>query len=220
MKTNVDMFRKMGQFDVVQRISDGKFNASNLLKQWNTASGSNKKITNFIALSQTKEFIDELIKDTESHGQISYLGESQAVMVKKGRNTKKGKTADVVWYHPFLFLKFAMWLNPRFELHVIKFVYDQLIDYRHEAGDNYSGLTNSIQQFKGADYRRMAKGLNWIVFNRHERGIRNTATAEQLKNLVDLQKQLAFSVDMGYIETFDSLIAEMIKIYRSKWNSF
>lgn len=35
MKTNQEMVRKMGNFNVVQRTSDGFFNATHLLKQWN-----------------------------------------------------------------------------------------------------------------------------------------------------------------------------------------
>ena len=35
MKTNQNMIRKMGNFDVIQRTKDGFFNATTLLKQWN-----------------------------------------------------------------------------------------------------------------------------------------------------------------------------------------
>ena len=220
MKTSVNMFRRMGQFDVMQRTSDGKFNATGLLAQWNKGNKSKKQLSDFTRLSQTKEFIEELHIDNESQSGISPDADFQAVNIIKGRNTKKGKTADIVWYHPYLYVKFAMWLNPRFELQVIKFIYDQLIDYRHDAGDNFNGLMHAVQRFSDIDYRRLAKGLNWIIFNRHEKDIRNSATPVQLKDLVDLQKQLAFAVDMGYIKTFDELINEMRRMYHSKWNNY
>ena len=35
MKTNVNMIRTMGNFNVTQRTKDGFFNATELLKQWN-----------------------------------------------------------------------------------------------------------------------------------------------------------------------------------------
>ena len=35
MKTNQNMIRKMGNFEVIQRTKDGFFNATSLLKQWN-----------------------------------------------------------------------------------------------------------------------------------------------------------------------------------------
>lgn len=213
------MIRKMGQFDVIQRISDGMFNASELAEQWKCKTGQKKQIADFTRLSQTKDFIEELEKELKSHNGESHLGNYQAVAIIRGRNTKKGKTPDVVWYHPYLFIKFAMWLNPRFELQVIKFVHDQLISYRHEAGDNYNGLTSAVQRFKNINYAQLAKGLNWIVFNRHETGIRQKATQSQLRELVEVQKKLAFACDMGYIKTFDELINEMRRMYFLKHNS-
>ena len=46
--------------------------------------------------------------------------------------------------HPFLFIDFAMWLNVEFKYEVIKFVYDQLIQYRIEAGDTYREMAAGI----------------------------------------------------------------------------
>ncbi len=36
MKTNQEMIRPMGNFNVIQRTKDGMFNATDLLKQWNS----------------------------------------------------------------------------------------------------------------------------------------------------------------------------------------
>jgi hypothetical protein len=219
MKTSVEMIRKMGRFDVVQRTSDGMFNSSELLRQYNKTNNSDKKLSNFIGLSQTGEFIDELKSELLSQSEISYDGSIEVVTEIKGRNTKRGRTSDIVWMNPYLFIKFAMWLSPRFELQVIKFVADQLIRFRHEAGDNYNGLTSAVQRFKDINYPQLAKGLNWIVFNIHEAGIRNKANQEQLKELVDVQKKLAFACDMGYIKTFDELLNEMRRLYSMKYDT-
>jgi len=91
------MIRRMGQFDIVQRTSDGKFDASNLLKQWNNKGGQQKKVVSFLGLEQTKTFIDELERDTVSHSEKTYDGGFQPVDTIKGRNTKNGKTPDVIW---------------------------------------------------------------------------------------------------------------------------
>lgn len=218
MKTSVNMIRKLNRFDVIQRTSDGKFNASELLRQWNKHTKSNKKIVEFTRLSQTKEFMEELLKDI-SQSDENHHADYEPVTVIKGRNTKKGKTPDTVWYHPYLFIKFAMWLNPRFELQVIKFVYDQLIEYRNEAGDGYNEICAAVQGFVNIDYRTMAKGLNWIVFGKHKKDLRQVASEKQLAEMVQLQKNLAFSIDMGYIRSFDELLNEMRKIYRYKYNN-
>ena len=55
------------------------------------------------------------------------------------------------------------------------------------------------------------------MFNIHETMIRNKANQEQLKELDDLQKSLAFAIDMGYIASFPSLVSEMRKLYCKKW---
>lgn len=216
MKTSVPMIRKMGNYEIVQRTKDSYFSASSLLKQWNKSIGNaDLRINKFLYQVKTKEFIDALSEQVNEENQP--IPENQLVIETKAKTSKNGKRIPgEVWMHPYLFIKFAMWLNPKFEVKVIKFVYDNLMDNRNQAGDNYIGLSNSVQRLYNCDYRRMAKGLNWIVFNRHKNGIRQEATPEQLQELIDLQKKLAFAIDMGYIRTFDELINEMQRMYHLK----
>lgn len=204
MKTNVVMIRKMGVFDVSQRTCDGMFNATELLKQWNSVSGMQKEVSKFFELNQTKEFLQILESEENLNTQnLAYL-------------KTRGKYGGT-WMHPYLFIDFAMWINPKFKLDVIRFVYDQLIQFRHSAGDNYKGLTGAIQRFKDVNYPQLAKGLNYIVFGKHADNLRQNATEEELKQLTELQKQFAFAVDMGYIKSFDELINEMRRIWHKKY---
>jgi hypothetical protein len=215
MKTNVVMIRKMGDFDINQRTQDGYFNATLLLKQWNELAKMQKKVSHFFELQATKEFIEVLNSEANSinrnHGDSSI---SNSYAITRG-NKSKG-VEDQTWMHPYLFIDFAMWINPRFKLEVIRFVYDQLIQFRHSAGDNYKGLTSAVTRFNNVNYAQIAKGLNYIVFGRHDEGLRQTASQDQLHQLTELQKQLAFAVDMGYIRSFDELINEMRRIWNMK----
>lgn len=204
------MIRKMGNFNVVQRTKDSMFNATQLLKQWNKYSGQKKMMSHFLENISTKEFIKVLENDNDTSYRNSVIMKSRA---------NKGINAGT-WMHPYLFIDFAMWLNPKFKLEVIKFVYDQLIEFRHSAGDMYRGLTNSLMKFKDVNYSQVAKGLNWITFDKHESGIRQVASQNQLKELTDLQKKLAFAIDMGYIKSYDQLIKEMRKLYNVKNSKF
>ena len=217
MKSDVKVIRSMGSLDIPQRISDGKFDASHMMRQWNKTTGQRKYINDFMRLSQTSEFIDELGKEIQTQAENSLIGDNQVIVKIKGRNTKKGKTPDQVWMHPYLFIKFSMWLNPRFEVHVIRFVYDKLVANRHAAGDGYSALAKSVRKYKNADYSQLAKALNYIVFKEHYSGRRNNATADQLRELAEIERQLAFAVDMGYIKTYEDLIEEMRRMYHMKW---
>ena len=47
MKTNNVILRPMGEFKVAQRTKDGFFNATELLKQWNLATSSQKEIKRY-----------------------------------------------------------------------------------------------------------------------------------------------------------------------------
>jgi len=221
MKTSVNMIRKMGSFEVVQRTKDGMFNASNLLKQWNYSSGQQKKVAHFFENKETVEFLKILHQELGvQNGRNSDLPDKQVVSKSNAKTNSQGvRTAGAVWMHPYLFIDFAMWLNPRFKYQVIKFVYDQLIEQRKEAGNMYKTLSNAAKQLRGVDYRRIAKGLNYIVFGYHESGtLRQIATKEQLRELSEAQNKLAFAVDMGYIKTFQELIDEMKKMHRIKWS--
>ena len=208
MKTSVIMTRQMGQFEVLQRTKDGMFNATALLRQWNESTNNNKRLQDFFENQNTPAFIAALMDEEDLKvPNLAYL-------------KTRGKYNGGTWMHPYLFVKFAMWLNPRFEVKVVKFVYDQLIQYRHSAGDNYNVLAKSIAALPDVDYPQVARGLNWIVFNKHARDIRNTATPQQLQDLDELQRKLAFSVDMGYIRSFPDLMNSMRRIYNRQHAKF
>lgn len=158
-----------------------------------------------------KEFLKALADD-ESHRSKIDIGENQLLIKVKGRNTKEGKTPDKVWMNPLLFIKFAMWINPTFEVKVLRFVYDEMIRYRNEAGDAYLELGSAVQKIVPKDFmpramRKIGEALNWIVFNRHEKLMRNKQGEEaKLRELWQLEKKVADLINEGFITNFDCLI--------------
>ena len=125
MKTNNVILRPMGEFKVAQRTKDGMFNATALLKQWNEKSISERKMANYFLSEKTSDFISTIIKrENLNTPKMVYL-------------TSRGKHNGGTWMHPMLFIDFAMWINPSFKYDVLKFVYDQMIKYRNDAGDAY-----------------------------------------------------------------------------------
>ena len=209
------MVRKMGNFDIIQRTKDGYFDANFLLNQWNSIkTNPERKMIRFLESPKTKEFIEEISLDSPSAEM--HDGLVVPFHVKKGRNTSKGKTKDEIWMHPYLFIDFAMWINPKFKLSVIKFVYDQLIQERKLAGDNYLMLSSSGVKLKGYNFSEVAKAIQWIVYGKTGKGLRQTATEEQLKELNEIQLKLSFAIDMGYIKSYNQLLNEMREMYRIK----
>ena len=116
------MVRRIEKFSVTQRTSDGFFDGSELLRQWNSVDGNSKReMKKFLDSPSTQEFLTALaIDENERKSPISKMryGDNQQVkttdliIMVKGRNTKSGKTPDKVWMNPLLFIKFAMWINP------------------------------------------------------------------------------------------------------------
>ena len=216
MKTSVTMVRRMGGLDVLQRTKDGYFDANSLLSQWNSnKNNSKRKMISFLESPKTLEFTNEI--ELESHRAESEDGVITAFHVKKGRNTSKGRTKDEVWMHPYLFIDFAMWINPKFKYSVIKFVYDELIKNRTEASDGYVMLSASGVKLKGYNFSEIAKAIQWIVYKKTGKELRQTATQEQLAEINDIQTKLAFAIDMGFIKSYEQLISEMQKMYRKKY---
>jgi hypothetical protein len=98
--------------------------------------------------------------------------------------------------HPYLFVKFAMWLSPAYEVKIIKWVYDHLIEFRLLAGDHYKEMCDAIawryfdyyKRSAGPDvFMREAHILNQLVFNNPAGNQRNIATEKQLDLMNRLQ---------------------------------
>lgn len=224
MKTNQIMIRPMGQFAVEQRTKDGMFNATALMRQWNQYVSENqcdtntqkngylkkKDIDDFFANKGTSLFIEALLVE-ETLG-----GEREAFLKSRGKN---GGT----WMHPILFVKFAMWLNPRFEVQVIKFVYDHMIEYRNEAGDAYKELCTAISKIVGRGFLRVAisniaKAINWVVFNNHEAMIRNKEGVEdKMKELFSAEKTVAMLINDGFLSSYEGVVKYLRKKWSEKW---
>lgn len=210
MKTNVNMVRKLDTFDVVQRTKDGMFNATVLLQQWNEKSGQKKMIAHYFENKSVEEFINTIIQKEN----LSYR---DSVMIKSRAN--KGVNAGT-WMHPLLFIDFAMWINPAFKYDVLRFVYDNLIAFRHDCGDNYRSLTASVSKFPDVDYPRLARALNYVVFGKHYGNIRNDASEAQLQELRSLEEKLSYAVDNDFITNFEELIKALRRNWADKWSKF
>lgn len=214
MKTMQVLTRKMGEFDVLQRTSDGMFNATGLLKQWNAYSGKKKDLDDFLSNKLTKEYIT-IIESKENLN----TQDSGDLKVFKSNRGKNGGT----WMHPFLFIDFAMWLNPEFKYNVIKFVHDKLVEYRNEAGNSYILLSAAVSQIVAKEdmpkaMASVARALNYVIYNNHERQLRNKLADElSLKELNELQKDITKLINFEFINSYDQLRNFLRKMWSDKW---
>lgn len=210
MTTNNVMIRPLGDFHVQQRTKDGMFNATALLKQWNDCSGQKKQIVHYFDNDATKEFVNA-IQEEEN------LKERNSVFLKT-----KGKTGGT-WMHPLLFIDFAMWLNPSFKVKVIKFVYDEMIKYRNEAGDAYKYLSAAVatlveKPFMGGAMTQISKGVNYCVFGDHKKMIRNERGDEAAQRaLFEFERKVADLINEGFITSFDGVMDYLRETWKRKF---
>lgn len=144
------------------------------------------------------------IENCENIGLVKYL---KTIGFYKTTGARQTKTT---WCDPYIWVLIAMELSPMLYARVVMWLGDKLILNRIEAGNFYKSLSRALGIFKengeNIDYRMLAKALNHKIFGRHETGIRNLATKEQLQKLYELESNLAFAIDMGYITRFDDVI--------------
>lgn len=221
MKTNQIMVRKMGDFKVEQRTKDGFFNATSLLKQWNESNPTKERnIAKFWELTHLPELMNEIAKNELGFTSPNFGDVKNALSrTSKARLDRGGGT----WMHPILFIKFAMYLNPAFEYQVIKFVSDEMIAYRNDAGDAYKELSSALMRITDkSEFPKtmsiVAKGLNYIVFNEHSHEQRNQhGNVEQMRELLYLERHLTDLIKDGMITNYAALIGYMRKRWQNKY---
>jgi hypothetical protein len=175
MKTNQVMVREQG---FIQRTSDGYFNATKLVEQWNEANGDKKQLGNYMKTQGTQEYIEQLKKE----------GIEKPTITSRGNGANSG-----TWVHPKVFIDLAMWVSVEFKSKVIDYVIDGLIKSRHDAGDYYNEMTKAILEtyieYYGTKpppyvYIEEANMVKSLVVTKD----RNEMTELELKQLTYLQK--------------------------------
>lgn len=207
------MKRALANFIVEQRTKDGMFNTTGLLKQWNEKNGQQKSIAHYLENSASQEFIKALINEE------NFTCRNSVYVVSKARIDRGGGT----WMHPLMFIDFCMWLNPAFKVKVLKFVSDQMLSYRNEAGEAYKALASSVRKVVPKASMReymetIAKGINFIIVGKHEHLVRNEyGTEEKQKEYFELEKQIAMLIDDGFLKTGDDVVNYLRKKFTKKY---
>lgn len=196
MVTNQIMKRGFMESQISQRTKDGFFNATELLAIYNSVAETKKTLDDFWINKNVKDFLKEVEQDINLNTQNSLHLNTQDSGYLKTHETTRGR-GGATWMHPYLFVKFAMWLSPKFELQIIKWVYDNLIEMRNQAGDHFKEMCEAIgkayfryyrQQANPIVFIKEAKFLNNLCYNSFDGGKRNELSEKQLSLLNALQK--------------------------------
>lgn len=213
MITNQIMKRPLADFTVEQRTKDGYFCLTGLLNNWNLKMGTKKELKDYFENKATQEFVKALADEENLHGDKSPYVKSKARLDRGGGT----------WGHPLLFIDFAMWLNPHFKVKVLKFVSDQMLTYRNEAGDAYKQLSSAMSKICTPHQMKrympiLGKGINFIVAGHHEHQLRNEyGTEEKQKEYFELEKQVAMLVNEGFLRTPEDIANYLRRKFQNKY---
>lgn len=233
MKTSVILHsqdRVLYGITIRQESKTGFLNLSDLQEAYTQARVKNGwaekgKIQDIISQKENAERIYYLLKEqgfintdfSEFMTEVSDKGIVKILKKLGVYSTKGARENKSAWCNPYIWILTAMELNPKLYAKVVTWLTDKLILNRIEAGSFYVELSNAVMKYPNPDYITIAKGLNYIVWNKHEAGIRNLGTQAELKELRDLEAKLAFAINMGYIKSASDLLSEMRKMYQLKW---
>lgn len=230
MKTNVVLQscdRNLFGVIIRQNTKDGQMlSVSDLTRAYESARfqyGWGQK--NLTTMMQSKDFIErcfyvlqelDLIK-LHINSFIEMVQKEGIVKVLKGLGVwaTKGRGENKSTYsNPYIWVMIALEMNPKIYAKVVLWLTDSLIVNRITAGAEFLPLTSSIKTIiKEPKYSEYFKAINSKVFGRHEKGIRDTASSDELRIISDIEKFLTQSIGMGMIQNENHLL-KAISLYK------
>jgi len=186
----------LGHNDPIRIDVDGYLCLTDMVKYF-----PNKRLDNWMVLKSTKDFIEVLDKS---------LNTLDSRDLKNGNTVlkrKRGKYEGGTYAHELLALEFATWLSPEFKLKVYSEYQngtqrkDNWNIKRILASFNYKLMSQAVQSDhedpKFYHYSNEAKMINKIIFNKSEKGIRETATEYQLDLIAKIEGHNATLIGIG-----------------------
>lgn len=125
--------------------------------------------------------------------------------VMKGLGVWKATGArgnNQVYCDPFVWVLIAMEMNPMIYAKVVIWLTDSLVFNRIEAGSEYMPMNAEIKRvLQNPDYTVFAKAINVRVFGKHLAGMRNLASAKELRKISEIEKTVITAIKNGWIKT-------------------
>lgn len=225
MKTNQIMRRPFMGGEVLQRTSDGYFNLTELAKFYDQYRKDNphlelpeRRLDDWKSNDKTREMLEELVDYKVHHTGKKRYDDFEPIKASKAN---RGDNAGT-WACPEVFVDFAMWISPQFKVRVLEFVSDNLIAFRHAAGDNYTRLNLAMQaKFERCErhhYINVSRLINTLVFGSPESEQRNGATDAQLDEITRVESSIIDAIDAGLISDYYGIKGMIEKLIERKNN--
>ena len=111
------------------------------------------------------------------------------------KTTGRGENRNVVC-DKYIWTLLAMELNPMLYAKVIIWLTDSLIFDRMDAGDKFKPMNGAINRVvEKPDYPKYAKEINMRVFGEHITGMRNLASAKELRLISEIENTVTKALE-------------------------
>lgn len=222
MESNVVMQSKDRElFGVVikQETKTGFLSVSDLQRAYEIArwqhGWSDKRISDIMQSIAFKERVYYLIKNqgfikAEISAFMEMVEKEGITKVLKGLQVYKttgARESKTTFTNAYIWILLAMELNPMIYAAVVTWLTDTLIFDRIEAGDEFKPMNNAIKKIiVNPDYRKYAIAINERVFGKHLTGMRNLASAQELKKITKIEQFISQGVNIGMIKNDEQLM--------------
>lgn len=167
--------------------------------------------------------LDVFLKNQQTEDFIASIAKNENLDIKDVVKTTRGKNGGT-WVHPMLFIDLCMWLDSDFKYKALKFVQDQMLRFRDEAGEAYRTLCQAVARITPDGKRRevmafVGRAINYIMWNTHNDSERNAhATEDDMRRLQEFERRLASLIDNGFISSPDGLTRYLRKQWMKRWS--
>jgi hypothetical protein len=143
----------------------------------------------------------------DNQGIVNYL-KNLGVWKTTGRGSNRNVVCD-----PYIWTLLAMELNPMLYAKVIIWLTDSLIFDRMDAGDKFKPMNGAISRLLAKpDYPTYAREINLRVFGEHITGMRNLASAKELRLISEIENTVTKAIEHEWVKTEEEIL-KLIRTY-------